>query len=137
MRIFYRHPSEIPIDFHLEQLVDTGTDYLKNVSHGGLAFRSTHVIPTGSLIRVRIPLLKPVFEAVGRVTWCRPCDQSYEVGVEFVEAVDAFRIRMVEQVCQIEHYRQAVMTEQGRKLSSEQAAVEWIAKFAGNFPANR
>ena len=37
MRSFIRHPSDVPIDFRLDQLVSAGSDYLKNVSRGGLA----------------------------------------------------------------------------------------------------
>jgi hypothetical protein len=41
---------------------------------------------------------------------------------------------MVEQVCHIEHYKNEVKRREGREISGEQAANEWIAKFAGNFP---
>ena len=45
----------------------------------------------------------------------------------------AFRARMIAQVEQIELYRLAVMREQGRSLSRDQAAREWIARYAGDF----
>jgi hypothetical protein len=41
---------------------------------------------------------------------------------------------MVEQVCHIETYRRTVAGTEGRELSAEQAALEWIAKFAASFP---
>jgi hypothetical protein len=41
---------------------------------------------------------------------------------------------MVDQLCHIEAYRKRVLAEQGRKLSSEAAAWEWVARYAAGFP---
>ncbi|MCZ7563309.1 MAG: hypothetical protein M5U08_05410 [Burkholderiales bacterium] len=41
---------------------------------------------------------------------------------------------MVEQVCHIEEYRRAVARDEGRTLSTEEAAAEWIAEYAARFP---
>ena len=46
-----------------------------------------------------------------------------------------FAARMVEQVCQIEHYRQQVQRAEGRVLDAETAAREWIKRYAASFPA--
>ncbi|HHH47275.1 MAG TPA: PilZ domain-containing protein [Gammaproteobacteria bacterium] len=134
MRNYIRHPSDIPIDFQPEELAEAHSERLKNVSQGGLAFYSSTPLSPGCLIRVKIPLVKPVFQAVGRVTWCHARDGHFEIGIEFLDQDDAFRARMVEQLCHIEHYRQQVLAEQGRQLSSEQAAAEWIQRFAPDFP---
>ena len=56
------------------------------------------------------------------------------MGVKFTEEETAYAVRMVEQLCYIEHYRQNVLQSEGRELSGEEAALEWIEKFAGNFP---
>ena len=40
---------------------------------------------------------------------------------------------MVEQVCQIEHYRREVLRVEGRVLDAESAAVEWIGRYAAEF----
>ena len=62
------------------------------------------------------------------------CRDDFELGVEFLNADDAFRARMVEQVCYIENYKLTVFREEGRRLSLEEAAREWISKFASDFP---
>lgn len=134
MRSYIRHPSNIPIDFQLEDVVVRGGDYLKNVSHGGLAFKSTSELPVDSVIRIKIPLVKPVFEAIGRVTWCRPDADYFEIGIEFLDEDDRFRARMVEQICHIEQYKKDVFKKEGRRLTAEQAAIEWINKYAIQFP---
>lgn len=47
---------------------------------------------------------------------------------------EAFAARMVEQLCHIAHYRLLAATNEGRSLSLERAANEWIARFAAHFP---
>ena len=72
---------------------------------------------------------------VGNVVWCDEADGAYEIGVEFEHGRDTFRMRMIEQICHIEHYRNEVERNEGRELSSQDAAREWIARFAGDFPS--
>lgn len=134
MRSCRRHRSDIPIDFQLEELVTEGSDYLKNVSHGGLAFNTRIALPPGATIRVKIPLTQPVFQAIGRVTWCHPHQHEFEIGIQFLDQGDGFRARMVDQICHIEQYKQAVLETEGRQLTGEQAAIEWIEKYATEFP---
>ena len=73
------------------------------------------------------------FEAEGRVAWCRAHEDAYRVGIEFVAESEAFRARLVEQVCHIERYHQKARAE-GRTLSEEEAAIEWISRYAASFP---
>ncbi|HEC18038.1 MAG TPA: PilZ domain-containing protein [Gammaproteobacteria bacterium] len=134
MRSFIRHPASVPIDFQLEDLVARNTDYLKNVSQGGLAFHSTVALTPGTTIRIKIPLVSPVFQAIGKVSWCHPTPPGFEIGVQFLDEDDRFRARMVEQICHIEQYRQEALNKEGRTLTGEQAAAEWIQKFATEFP---
>ena len=134
IRSFIRHPSDVPIDFQLEELVTDNTDYLKNVSQGGLAFHSKRKCELGTTIRIKIPLVSPVFQAIGKVTWCHPIDDHFEIGIQFLDDNDTFRARMVEQICHIEQYKREVFEKEGRKLSGEEAASEWIEQFATEFP---
>ena len=134
MRSFIRHPSDIPIDFQLEELVTEGTDYLKNVSQGGLAFNAKIALEPGATIRIKIPFVHPVFQAIGTVTWCHPQQHEFEIGIQFLDEGDTFRARMVEQICHIEQYKQEALDKEGRHLTGEQAALEWIEKYATEFP---
>jgi len=59
---------------------------------------------------------------------------TFEIGIQFLDENDSFRVRMVEQICHIEQYKQEVFDKDGRQLSGEQAAVEWIQKYATDFP---
>jgi len=106
---------------------------LGNVSTGGLAFSSKIPYEQQALLKIRITIVNPVFEAAGRVVWCRKAFGNFDIGIEFVEAKDSFKIRMVEQICRIEHYKNEIQAKEGRALSGREAALEWIGKHAGSF----
>ncbi|MGB8434495.1 MAG: PilZ domain-containing protein [Burkholderiales bacterium] len=134
MRQFIRHPTEIPIQIRRERRRAAAAPPLRNVSLGGLAFQSQTVLEPGSVVLLRIPSVRPQFSTRARVVWCSEADGAFEVGVEFLDVEDAYRGRLVEQVCHIEQYRREVLKSEGRQLTSEEAAAEWIARFASEFP---
>lgn len=135
MRSFIRHPSDIPIEYQADDY-NTGVsqEYLNNVSAGGLSFSSSREVVPGTLITVRISAVEPGFEAHAEVAWCERSGDDFLVGVAFIEPEDLFRVRMVEQLCHIEQYKSDVLAREDRQLSGEQAAGEWIRKFAHRFP---
>lgn len=82
-----------------------------------------------------ITCIDPSFEIDGRVVWSKPVGDMYEVGVEFIVSKEKlFLLKMVEQICHIEHYRNELLQKEGREISSELAAKEWIEKHAAEFP---
>lgn len=134
-RRFIRHPSHMPISFDLRDEGLAREDHLRNVSDGGLCFASPGPLGVGLPIRLTVPVFGERFEVDGTVVWSREVGRGYEIGVAFECKQDRFAIRMVEQLCYIEDYRTQVEREQGRTLTKEQAAREWVAKFAGEFPS--
>ena len=134
MREYIRHPSSIPLEVNIADLPGPQNEYLNNVSLGGLSFHSKNELATGTRITIRIPLLKETIQVSGHVVWCNHQDEGYEVGVSFPDKENAYRTRMVEQICHIEQYRNEVLEHEHRRLTSEQAAIEWIKKYAATFP---
>jgi hypothetical protein len=132
MRRYIRHPSDVPIEFSIAGA--EAREALKDVSGGGLCFRAHLRIPPGADIHLVIPVRAPPFEADGVVAWCREAGREYEVGVRFYGESSGFSLRMVEQICYIEQYRRDILQHEGRHLSGEQAAAEWIALYAERFP---
>ena len=134
MRQYIRHPADIPIEMsrghHAAQSMFHGHD----VSHGGLAFRADSEVQPGSIVEIRIPIVRPIFETKARVAWCSAREGGFELGVEFLDAQDAFKARMVEQVCHIENYKKLVSRTERRELTAEEAAMEWISRYAAQFP---
>jgi hypothetical protein len=133
-REFIRHTLHVPLELHRvagsAPLMERGV----NVSFGGLAFLSNTCPAIGEVFRLRITIVEPAFEANARVAWCRPEAEKFLVGVAFLDPQAAFRSRMVQQVCSIENYRQEAQQREGRALTTQEAAAEWIAKYAGRFP---
>lgn len=79
------------------------------------------------------PVREPPFETTGTIVWCRLVNSHYDVGVQFADANTEFSVRMIEQICYIQRYRKEVL-EQGRQLSEAEAALEWVTKYAKDFP---
>jgi hypothetical protein len=134
MRKYIRHPATIPIFYDQIDIAAKRKDRLKDISLGGLCFQSKRQITPGTVLLIHIPLATPVFQERAMVVWCRSIDPHYEIGVRFMAEESSFRVRMVEQVCYIEKYKQDMREIEGRELSAEQAAMEWIRKYARNFP---
>lgn len=135
MRRYIRHPSDIPIEYSLDKSAALSSDALRDVSQGGLCFTSDRPVQAGSKIHLEIGLNVSPFHADGTVAWCRREKGAYAVGVAFNDGSTHYGIRMVEQICHIEHYRSEVLEAEGRELTSEEAAREWVEKYAADFPA--
>jgi hypothetical protein len=139
IRKFIRHPTDVPITVTLDWVDDendeTVDQTITNVSLGGLAFVSEKPITVLERVKVSIPVLNQENNLVGNVVWCEKSDNGYEIGIEFEKSRDVFRLRMIEQICHIEHYRKEILRVEGRELSAGEAAREWISKYASDFPA--
>ena len=114
---------------------DSDDTTLTTLSLGGLSFISPQSLPLGEQVSISIPILQRDNQLSGLVVWCEPSRQGFEIGLEFDRSDDVFRLRMIEQVCHIEHYRKEVARVEGRELDTQQAANEWISRYAGDFPA--
>lgn len=132
-RAFIRHPAQVPIRVSSNKSRQQLNLLLNNVSTGGLSFHSPDPFNEGTPVQISIPT-KPVFQVHAIVQWCQPDKAGYELGVKFLDHADAYRVRMVEQVCHIEDYRLRKQVERGKRVSRNQASREWIAQHGGSFP---
>lgn len=135
MRRFIHHPANIPINVSIDSNRE-GSETLPSSSKGvgGLAFLSDQEINPGTHVKIRIPYFETEFITTGKVVWSRQYRHGAAIGIEFLSAEDAFRLRMIEQICHIENYRQDVSRNEGRSLTSEEAASEWVIKHSADFP---
>ncbi|MHB8345902.1 MAG: PilZ domain-containing protein [Acidiferrobacterales bacterium] len=127
-------PDNIGGRLSLDALVVPNGDYLREIAANGLVFASRRALESGAVINLRIPAELPAIETTGRVTWSTPEDDHFIVGVEFTHRIDRFRARMIWQVYRIEHYRETVLKREGRELTRQEAAIEWIKRYAPDFP---
>lgn len=135
MREFIRHPAGIPVEIVPRDATDVHIDLLVNLSYGGIAFHSLTEFVLGQNVEINITCVTPPFKVQALVKWCHQEGDGFDVGVKFTDPNDQFRARMVEQVCYIEQYKNE-MQKQGRKLTGEQAAMEWIQRYANKFPGH-
>lgn len=134
MRKFIRHPNQFPIDIKVDEAEPDHIDSsMINISAGGLAFRVPRALSVGAKLTISMPELWPDYQAQGHVVWCRDVGGYHEAGIQFAEASEAFKARMVAQFCQIEDYKRAIQINEGRLLSREEAAREWIGRYAEEF----
>jgi hypothetical protein len=138
IRKYIRHPSDVPIQVTLDLVEDVSEEIadetLTNVGLGGLSFLSSHPFEIQHKVRVSVPIIKQDAYLRGTVVWCEESGDGYEVGVEFEGSKNLFLLRMIEQICHIEHYRKEVKLVEDRELSAGEAAAEWISRYAGDFP---
>ncbi|WP_286979011.1 PilZ domain-containing protein [Pseudomonas sp.] len=133
MRSFLRHPSSIPVELRLCRQPAPPRQRLHNISLGGIACNSPRAFRRGATVELRIRLLGDDVFCAGVVAWCQQQGAEYLVGVAFTDQDTLFRARMVEQVCQIEHYRLQREQELGVPLCCESIAAEWVAEHAAQF----
>jgi len=137
-RRFFRHPTSIPVECRVDGHDDFYPHEMRDASHGGIAFASDRPYELGDIVELRYPTL-PHPEAVrGMIVWTVEAEgdggDTHINGLSFSDAASHFHGRIVEQICCIEDYRRQQRTEHGRELSSRDAAAEWIAANAADFP---
>jgi len=135
MRKHIRHNTGIPLT-----VVHENNQYefvLLNVSMGGIACKGGKQFAVHTEIQLHIPPLRPDYKAPGRIIWCKKVQDlsehdCYELGIEHCGKKDKARLRMVEQISHIEHYRIDIKITEGRILTGEEAALEWVSKYSGD-----
>lgn len=135
MRRFIRHPVNVPIEVSDGQVCLEDSTHTSDIGLGGLAFHFDKKLQPGTMVHIKIPHIYPTFESDAKVIWCRDRLNGTDLAVEFLTVDDAFKARMIEQICYIENYRHIANSDEGRTLTFEEAAMEWIDKYAADFPS--
>jgi hypothetical protein len=130
---FIRHPEDIPLAFQLAERDSPWPLQLNSLHDGGMVFSTGTPVAIGVGIDMDISLHGETLKLHGCVTHCFELEGHYEVGVQFHATTDHYTMRMVEQACHIEHYYR-ICRQEGRQLTLEDAAYEWINRFAERFP---
>ena len=131
---FVAHPRDLPLEITL--IEDQPFPHVNEERAGfvGITSFTYHPFDNGRSVRITLEEIDPNFCVSGRVVSCNEEIDGYRVSIEFPSTEECYCVRMIEQLSQIEHYRRQAKTE-GRRLNYNEAAAEWIQKFAANFPA--
>lgn len=130
---FIRHPRGFPARFRRawRAPVELGRPRGDRL---GLLLSTRRYVRPGTPLAVSIEAAGEQHGFEAEVVLMRQRGSRFEMGLWMGDEDESYRLRMVEQVCHIEAYRRRVEREEGRSLSSETAALEWIERYAGSFP---
>jgi hypothetical protein len=131
---FIIHPDDQPIALRCLQKPTHNFNAQRYRVSGGVKVSVTEPIDPGSVIEIETTIQDRPVTFSGRVIWTKHSpDQLIQVGLIFENSEEAYRARMVEQLCHIEHYLRRQLAE-GRTLNARHAANEWINQFSPHFP---
>ncbi len=133
--LFIRHPDNFPIDIkrNWRDVLRPRRAEPRQIGLG-LCFESSRYMKPGTVIELSIPLRGETQTFHAHVALVMQNDRGYEIGCFMESEEEAYRARIVEQICHIEAYLQS--RRQKRGLSSEnRGAQQWIDQNAAAFPA--
>lgn len=131
---FIKHPPDIPLDCAITSSQPYINAHVSGVHEGGMVFEAQSTLPIGAKVMLTVNLNGADLALHGVITHCiQVADNKCDVGVQFEQDNEHYAMRMIEQACHIEHYRR-IANKRGRSLSEDEAAQEWIAKYAASFP---
>jgi hypothetical protein len=98
----------------------------------GLSYLCNQPLDQGLLVQFRLPSISDQACSKLWVALCEPHQRGYLLSLRFMNDEQLYRFRMMEQLSEIYQYQQR-MRRQGRHLDLDQAANEWINRFAASF----
>ncbi|MGH1430710.1 MAG: PilZ domain-containing protein [Neptuniibacter sp.] len=125
------HPEEFSIELQQKKTPYPISDKFLNLK---LVCHSSTPFSSGESVAIHLPTVSNNEEVMGVVEWCNSAQRGFELGIKFSDPNELMRLRMLEQICFIKRYRNHVLHIEGRDLSDQDAALEWIAKYARLFP---
>ena len=134
-RKFYRHPIKVPIQ--LTRVNETtATSRCEDLSQGGLSFYWPDSFADGTRLQLSIPIEKNLFKMNAHVRYSQKDTNTglFRTGVCFEDSTSSFRAKLAEEIIQIREYREKMSLLRGHQISEEDAAGQWIARNAENFP---
>ena len=133
---YIRHPSDIPAQISLCPGMPISTNTASHSGQIGISLSTDAFYAIGTALEIKITINDPPFKAAGHVAWCIPGkDNRFRTGLVFDDPATAYAVRMIEQICHIEQYRHEIEKVEGRHLTQEAAALEWVLRFAKDFPS--
>ena len=131
---FVEHLIDLTLDITQIEAQCFPSISVARVGFVGITYVTLLPCDRGRSVRITLEEIDPNFCVSGRIAWCKKHSDGYHIAIEFPTEEECYCVRMIEQLSQIEHYRRQAKHE-GRRLNYNEAAGEWIQKFAASFPA--
>jgi hypothetical protein len=131
---FIHHPSDFPLQCRRVLSWRRGDPNPADRGNLGVCFESPRSFAPGNMVELSVRLRGESQRFRGEVVLVRETGFAFEVGVWMSSREAAARLRIVEQICHIECYLNEKRERDGHTVTRENAAQEWISKFASTFP---
>jgi hypothetical protein len=128
--VLIEHPDEIPLQV---RTLPQRSARLEDPGLGGVRFAAREVIRPGTLVEISARVGGEAVALRGLIVAWMQHGHRTRLEMAFMDQRTAFEGRMYEQACHIEAYRLR-RAAQGRALTVEQAAQEWISRYSATFP---
>jgi hypothetical protein len=126
LKEYIQHPETVPLK--VKEVNDFFCKKCHNEETNGIVFLSNKKFEKDSVIKIRIQVEKDFFKAYGKVSNVRKLENgTFEIFVDFSKKIDPFKIKMVQQICQIIDYSSR------KNIKEEVAADKWIEDNAWVF----
>jgi Tfp pilus assembly protein PilZ len=102
-RQYMRHPAEIPVEYKISGDDGEKTDITRNISFGGLCFQTHTYIEPGTMLVVKFPSINPKVDVKAKIVWCSRKKGYTEIGAQFLDENDAYRARIIEEICDLKN----------------------------------
>jgi hypothetical protein len=126
MRRHNRFYTDVSIKRLLANSVFIDNEKLQDISIGGLCFNSSQYIEPGAVITIEISIFNPVFKVQARVVWCNASGMKFNTGVQFTRIENGSIIRTVEYLQFLDQYRRNLSSNEGRRISCDEAYTELV-----------
>lgn len=136
-RKYLRHSMAAPLSCAVRAANAEEVVGLLDISDGGACFSSTKSYAKGQAIELRFPVFKDCSVIPGAIAWTRPDKDvpgSHRYGIKFADETDKAMLRLVEMICHIMTYRAMQEHLTGKTMSADDAARDWLSKYADTFP---
>jgi hypothetical protein len=133
--LFIEHPYDQPLSLRSIKTAvkNFNTRYYRRID-GGIRLITRQSFEPGTLIEIQTRIRGEGATFRGRVLWIKEIEgRTSQLGLVFDNSEEAYRARMIEQLCHIEHYQRRQYAA-GRNLDVHDAANEWIEQYSPNFP---
>ena len=131
---FIEHPASIPVDISLAPPPINQPLSKLEKPRTGITVPSDEYYTLGSFVKICVAAGDEIHFFVGEVAWIDQDQRGQRLGLVFHSRQEAYRARMIEQLCHIYAYRLQMSQAVGNQVAIEEAARHWIAKYSDSFP---
>ena len=129
MKEYIHHPETIPLQVEKTDPIRCKKCHSEDAN--GMSFSSSENFKRGTVLKIKIIVEGQMFKAYGMVVKTKKLkDELNEIFIDFDEKIEPFKIKMIQQVCQVLDYSSR------KGIKKELAASKWIGKHAEDFCLN-